>query len=138
MGTRKGSFYLVPGRVKLISLLSHDANCPAGTKTWQEALNWVVLLNFTAIACTDYDALTYSDWRLPNIKELLSLVDCSQSAPSLPSGHPFGSVQSSFYWSSSSVVASPDFAWVVFMSSGNANGDGKTSSSFVWPVRGGQ
>ena len=35
---------------------------------------------------------TYS-WRLPNINELESLVDCSAHSPALPHGHPFRDVQ---------------------------------------------
>ncbi len=115
-----------------------EANCPAGTKTWQEALDWVVLLNFTSIACTDYAAQTHSDWRLPNIKELLSLVDYGESAPALPMGHPFMDVQSSFYWSSSSDVSGPASAWGANMNHGDFVDDSKTSNGFVWPVRGGQ
>ena len=115
-----------------------EANCPAGTKTWQEALDWVVLLNFTSIACTDYAAQTHSDWRLPNIKELLSLVDYGTSDPALPTGHPFMDVQSSFYWSSSSNVANPPGAWGVGMGGGDGGNVGKTITLYVWPVRSGQ
>ena len=115
-----------------------DANCPAGTKTWQEALDWVDDLNTTAIACTDYAAMTFTDWRLPNVKELLSLVDYGQPSSALPSGHPFESVQSLFYWSSSSFAPGPASAWKVFMGSGFDNVEVKTASDFVWPVHGGQ
>ncbi|MCH7666337.1 MAG: DUF1566 domain-containing protein [Acidobacteria bacterium] len=84
-----------------------DANCPSATKIWQAALDWVDDLNTMSIACTNYTAMTYSDWRLPNIKELLSLVDYGELNPALPLWHPFMDVQSSFYWSSSSVVETP-------------------------------
>ena len=36
-------------------------------------------------------------YRLPEVKELFSLVDFSQSNPTLPAGHPFSNVQSSIY-----------------------------------------
>jgi len=115
-----------------------DANCPPGKKTWQGALDWVVLLNTTAIACTDYTAMTFTDWRMPNIKELLSLVDYNQSAPVLPSG-PFVNVQSTwFYWSSSSLVADPRIAWHLDMGLGPGITSFKSTDYFVLPVRGGQ
>lgn len=42
-----------------------------------------------------------TDWRLPNIVELLSLVDYGQANPALPTGHHFtGLVLGATYWSS--------------------------------------
>lgn len=43
-----------------------------GTLDWQEALKWVEEMNAE-------EFLGYSDWRLPNVKELQSLVDYDQS-----------------------------------------------------------
>ena len=89
--------------------------------------------------CGLTDGSSAGDWRLPNIKELLSLVDYSQSAPPLPSGHPFGtSVQSSLYWSSSSRASNPAIAWGVDMSDGDGLNVGKSFAFYVWPVRSGQ
>ena len=78
-------------------------------------------------------------WRLPTVEELASLVDNTQYNPALPSGHPFGNVQSDFYWS-----ATPD---VIEMNTGLAYGVNmyygamlyadKTSNHYVWCVRGG-
>ncbi len=47
-----------------------DAN--DGTMSWEEALAWVQEMN-------DENFLGYSDWRLPNVKELHSLLDYSNS-----------------------------------------------------------
>lgn len=42
-----------------------------------------------------------TDWRLPNVKELLSLIDYGQADPTLPSDHPFTGIQTDdFYWTS--------------------------------------
>jgi len=56
-----------------------------------------------------------TDWRLPNVKELQSLIDYSTYNPSLPDSHPFTNVQSAAYWSSTSVQSSPGSAWKVAM-----------------------
>jgi len=47
-------------------------------------------------------------------------------------------VQSAGYWSSSNFVDGPGYAWYVLLYGGFANFGGKTSSHYVWPVRGGQ
>jgi hypothetical protein len=68
---------------------------------------------------------------------LLSLVDTASYTPALPSGHPFTNVQNSNYWTSSTYVADPDFAWLVYMNVGYTSSINKSSTAFVWPVRGG-
>jgi len=119
-----------------------DANCISlSPNTWANALTAANTLS--PGICGLLDGSAAGDWRLPNIKELLSLVDYSQSIPPLPSGHPFVRVESSFqaafYWSSSSSVTDPLHAWVVDMFGGNCfTFVDKTSTNFVWPVRGGQ
>lgn len=117
-----------------------DADC-FGLTTWQEALDAVTALALGSVACQNYPAQFNLGWRLPNIKELLSLVDYGQSAPALPVGHPFIDVQSVFplYWASSSVVSQPGDAWGVSTSNGRSYVIAKTTlSGNVWPVRGGQ
>jgi len=77
------------------------------------------------------------DWRLPNIKELLSLLDYRYYDPALPSTHPFSGVQSTSYWTSTTFSYSTDYAWYVLMNNGISNYQLKTRTNYVWPVRGG-
>jgi len=77
-------------------------------------------------------------WRLPNIKELLSLVDFGRYSPSVPSGHPFTGVQSNVYWSSTTNAGGTTAAWSVDFSNGRAFFSSVASGFYVWPVRGGQ
>ncbi|KJU82540.1 protein containing DUF1566, partial [Candidatus Magnetobacterium bavaricum] len=109
-----------------------DANLPGTYKTWQQALDYVTSMNNGA------GTYGYTDWRLPNRKELFSLVDRATYTPSLPSGHPFTNVQSSYYWSSTSYAADTPRAWGVDMYVGGVYAYFKSYSYYVWPVRGGQ
>jgi hypothetical protein len=105
---------------------------PSGSKTWQEALNYVACLNTN-------NYLGYSDWRLPNVNELESLVDAEWSNPALPSGHPFSNVVADFYWSSTTSAVYIDNAASVSMYDGLVGSWGKTNYNYsVWPVWGGQ
>ncbi len=78
----------------------------------------------------------HSDWRLPNARELLSLVDYSRSnnaiAPVFDPTNGFG------YWSSTSYVPNPSLAWAVFFSNGEGGFGNKLADLFVRAVRGGR
>ncbi|MBI4738702.1 DUF1566 domain-containing protein [Candidatus Woesearchaeota archaeon] len=77
-------------------------------------------------------------WRLPTVEELASLVDPTQSNPSLPSGHPFTNVQSGDYWSSTTSVFNASDTLDVYFGNGVVFVDGVKSGTFyVWCVRGG-
>jgi hypothetical protein len=111
------------------------ANC-FGARSWADALSDANGLMTGQCSLTDGSVAT--NWRLPNIKELLSLVDYGEAGPALTLGHPFTSVQSSFYWSSSSAVSFLNIAWGVNINAGFVSSDFKDGGDFVWPVRGGQ
>ncbi len=106
---------------------SDDADCSgaAATTTWTLALQ-------------QCDGLTFagkSDWRLPNIKELQSIVDYATSSPAINRTY-FPATVSNFYWSSTSYVDTPSFAWRVLFYSGYVGDDDKTGSVYVRCVRG--
>ena len=115
-----------------------DAGC-GGSKTWSDAVNYCNIL--VDGGCTLSDGSILGDWRLPNIRELLSLVDYGNDDPALPTGHPFLNVQSStsyFYWASSTGATQNIDAWGVLFYWGTDTGAAKTSLHGVWCVRGGQ
>jgi hypothetical protein len=97
--------------------------------TWDEALTFVRQLNET-------NWMGYADWRLPNRRELRSLMDYETRLPALPAGHPFSNVFSGWYWSSTSAAISPSHAWYVHMEGARMFYGGKDQSYMLWPVRG--
>jgi hypothetical protein len=76
-------------------------------------------------------------WRLPTVEELASLVDPTQSNPSLPSGHPFTNVQSDIYWSSPTDVRNASSGWGVDFRYGIVGTYDKSGYYYIWCVRGG-
>jgi hypothetical protein len=130
-----------------------NANCPAGLRTWATALGDVAQLNATGTmnsnGCgdTSNSGSHQTDWRLPNVSEMHSLIHYGVSDPVMPDtngtgqwteGNPFSGVQSDYYWSSSTDAADTTFAWYVYLRLGSMGTDLKTHSYYVWPVRGGQ
>lgn len=110
----------------------------SGIMTWYAAVN----------ACNDLIFADYEDWRLPNAKELLSLIDYSQDQPVLPIDHPFTNEmpESEDYpswnhywwcWSSTKQVYHSNYANIVGLGHGEIGGAGRNSVQWVWAVRGG-
>ncbi|WP_235203638.1 DUF1566 domain-containing protein [Candidatus Magnetobacterium casense] len=108
-----------------------DANL-AGRKTWQKASDYVASMN------EGEGTFAYTDWRLPAKEELESLVKDSKGDPySWLASQGFTNVQSNGYWSSTSYAGDTSDAWIVSMVGGDVFAFGKSSSSYVWPVRSG-
>lgn len=120
----------------------NDGTLGDGKVTWQHALDFIVGVNNATYNCGDTSngGSNQSDWRLPNIVEMLSLVDYSQGKPALPIGHPFGSITSAIsysYWSSTTLWSNGASARVVDYWDGIGSYISKTASMYVWAVRGG-
>jgi hypothetical protein len=80
----------------------------AGSMNWEGALAYAENLSLAG----------YTDWRLPNINELTSIVDYSRIDPAVdPAAFP-GTVSSSYWTSTTSLALMTYYAWAVNFSSG--------------------
>lgn len=85
--------------------------------------------------CENLSLDSHSDWRLPNIRELKSLVDYSRYYPAIAADIP---CQSSIYWSATSVASDTQTsAWSVFFGNGDDIWKVKSMSFNVRCVRAG-
>ena len=94
--------------------------------TWQEAISY----------CENLELSGYSDWRLPNQHELLSIKDFGSSYPAIDT-RVFPDVISAHYWSSTTDVSKSDYAWSVTFADGLLDAL-KSWPLYVCAVRGGQ
>jgi hypothetical protein len=126
-----------------------SANLTLGEVTWSEALAAVDSLNLADPAVSDGEGGAVTQgcqsreiaglqlrrrWRLPNIVELESLVDCSTHSPALPDHHPFTDVRED-YWSATTSMFEPDWAWALYLAKGALGVGQKKGRTFsVWAV----
>jgi hypothetical protein len=95
---------------------------------WEQALAAIDTLNTQR-------AGGYADWRLPNIRELESLVDLNRHSPALAVDHPFAQVAEG-YWSSTTSTYEKRYAWVLYPRDGAVGVGFKPLPEFcVWAVR---
>ena len=106
-----------------------DANCSgnATEHNWQEALE-------AAEAST---SATYTDWRLPNIKELSSLAARDRYNPAINSTI-FPNTSSDWYWSASPLANNSNLAWLLYFNYGDDSRNFRSYDFHVRLVRSGQ
>ena len=131
-----------------------NANCLAffstdstgqNNRIWSNALK--AANSLASGYCGLADGSIAGDWRLPNVRELHSLVHYGFNNPAVPNtagtgqwstGDPFTNVSPTNYWSSTSYSGHAANAWVVYLAFGDVDLDTKDNSYRVWPVRAGQ
>lgn len=107
-----------------------------GPMEWNNAIDF----------CNDLNYSARSDWRLPNIREIESLLNYGSGSWGdepyewLNSNEtPFVGVKDDAYWSSTPYFTSVDAAWGIYMTHGAIAAENKSSygNPYVWPVRSG-
>lgn len=103
------------------------------SKTWVEAL----------VFARDLTNSDQDDWRLPNINELLSIVNYGLSSPALdpifniPNSDDVAGPDFFVFWSSTSLNSQPTEGWTVNFAEGTHGPFGKDDKRAVRAVRGG-
>ncbi len=106
-----------------------DANPAQFPVSWVEAFEFIEDMNRET-------AFGFSDWRLPNRRELRSLMDYETRKPSLPKGHPFQNIFLGWYWTSTTAAINTSYAWYIHMEGARMFYGRKDQMYLVWPVRG--
>jgi len=107
------------------SLIWQQATAP-NTYNWDQAISYCRSLSFAG----------YTDWRLPTLDELKTLLDYTQAPPKINHMY-FPDTVSSFYWSSTTDASSTYSAWGVDFLNGNVYIYYMNLSYYVRAVRGG-
>jgi len=96
--------------------------------TWKESLKY----------CENLYLSNRKDWRLPTIKELMSIVDFSSNDPAI-NRRIFSETKSVHYWSSTTYEDNPTYAWTVnFFDGSSSYYSGKLSKIYVRAVTSGK
>lgn len=140
-------------RAALCALSLHIVSCSAGasplyqdngnktitdTRTgliWQQTEGGQMDWHAAEAYCSGLFLGGYSDWRLPSVEELETLIDNDRQNPALdttffPDAHPWR------YWSSDTDELDQRYAWFVYFSHHMVDNYGKQGVSFVRCVRG--
>ncbi len=107
-----------------LSKLEWQDDAVGSSTTWQAAID----------RCEALELDGYSDWRLPNINELKSIVDRSKVNPAIAVG--FENTSSNYYyWSTTSYEKNKSYARAVFFNYGRVDSYAKGNNAYVRCVR---
>ena len=114
---------------------ARNANLLGGSTNWEGAIDFCNNLNYGG----------HTDWRLPNTRQLDSLIHYGVFAPALPNtagtgqwtnNDPFTNVPTGQYWTSTE-YGTFTYAFFVRPHTAQHGNELKTTEYYVWPVRGG-
>lgn len=106
-----------------------NANLFEWPMTWAEAFDRLGELNPPGTPAAD-------SWRLPNRRELRSLMSFATRNPALPENHPFENWWLGWYWTSTTAAINAAYAWYVHLEGARMFYGHKNEDHFIWPVRG--
>lgn len=94
--------------------------------SWNNAIDYCLITDFAG----------FTDWRLPNIKELMSIINYGLKTPAVKQP-PFANTKYDKYWSSTTYRPVTTNAWHIDFNSGIVYQAAKTTSYYLRCVRGG-
>lgn len=121
---------------------TRDASCATSAITWAVALDNAKALKDGICSLTDGSVA--GDWRLPNVRELESLIHAGVSQPAVPNsagtgkatvGNPFTELHFSDYWTSTTNVSTKNQAFTINMEYGFLQSQTKATSRYAMFVR---
>ncbi len=92
---------------------------------WDDC-NWCAAKSY----CAGLNLWWYTDWRLPNLKELQSIVDLSKYNSSIDTTY-FTAYNYGYYWSSTTGAMYTSYAWYVNFYFGTTNYYPKATNAYV-------
>jgi hypothetical protein len=96
-----------------------DCSGSATTYLWLNAISY----------CNDLILGGRSDWRLPNVNELRSILDITKVSSPLIDSTTFPSTESNFYWSSTTRASDVTYVYMINFIDGKVNANGNKGSS---------
>ena len=108
---------------------TRNANMSEFPLAWQEGLDYIATMNRDHV-------FGFPDWRLPNRRELRSLMSHQTRKPALPERHPFVNVFSGWYWTSTTAAINTAYAWYIHMEGARMFYGHKEQFFLLWPVQG--
>ncbi len=99
----------------------------ATTMTWDGALSHA----------QSQAASTAQAWRVPNVKELRSLVNLAKTSPAIDTAA-FPNTPSDWFWTSTPYAGDADYAWIVVFYSGSVSNSNRYNGYAVRLVRAAQ
>jgi hypothetical protein len=139
IGVRRGAANAPAGRYTIT-----NGGTPTGTVldtvtglTWQQNVQAGGYVQSTAITyCSNNMAgLPGAGWRLPNVRELQTIVDESQANSPAIDSSAFAGTPDNDYWTSSTYAPTSGYAWYVSFGDGVAYGDMESLNKGVRCVR---
>lgn len=116
--------------------IDHGAVTDVKTRlTWQQATSSTTYTQADAARICATLSLNGGGWRLPTVKELVTLVDVSVGSGPTIDSTAFPDTPSGPFWSSTPSAEAAGVAWAVYFSGGNAYSDEVSNSDYVRCVR---
>ena len=101
---------------------------------WQQGEGGRIVWEMALVYCDELQLAGKNDWRLPNYKELQSLVDYRYYSPAVQAAF-FPNLDPEFYWSSTTFAGQTKNAWFVNFYRGSVEHGNKSNSFNVRCVR---